>query len=434
MSTKRWDNLLPSLQKYLTDFVNSHGLGKGRRIVVGLSGGADSSFLAYFAKCYCDEHQLKLAFAHVVHGDSQTHEKMKLAVQRLASRLDVDLYILQGKFPKANENEWRLYRYGLFRDFLKDQDLLWLGHQIDDSLEWFLRQSFSRIHLPGKSGIPLKNGKIERPLHALSRNQILRFCRQFEIPYVQDPSNENLGFERSRLRAGLIPEIAREYPDYLKRFVENMNINAFVMGTHLKDKPGERDDYFIGRGDNIRYLEWLPETGKIINSLTLIIQHLIIEISQSKKQGKLRGEISRWLKSQKWNPGMHRFSGGVLGFRTAQTLFLVHESEIRNLEDRLSGILAKEATQIPVCLDLAGRLWLVERQPKMAKTLPGIWSRASKNNCPPQYAINKRGGANISSFKGLKPKPESFLSQILDSYSSFEEVFLQRNLATDTLI
>jgi tRNA(Ile)-lysidine synthase len=66
--------------------------------------------------------------------------------------------------------------------------------------------------LEGLKGIvPVREGRIIRPLLHIGREEILEFLNREGLPYIMDSSNANLHFLRNRIRHQLIPELTARY-------------------------------------------------------------------------------------------------------------------------------------------------------------------------------------------------------------------------------
>jgi tRNA(Ile)-lysidine synthase len=91
-------------------------------------------------------------------------------------------------------------------------DRVALGHQADDQAETVLYRIVRGTGIAGLAGIPYRRDIFVRPMLDVTRAQILRYLRQRSIPFVEDPSNADPRFARSRIRHEILPALARENP------------------------------------------------------------------------------------------------------------------------------------------------------------------------------------------------------------------------------
>ena len=65
--------------------------------------------------------------------------------------------------------------------------------------------------LHGLGGIPMQRGMFIRPLLTVSKEEIIRYCQFFGVPYVQDETNLEPIYLRNKVRQELLPLLAEEY-------------------------------------------------------------------------------------------------------------------------------------------------------------------------------------------------------------------------------
>jgi tRNA(Ile)-lysidine synthase len=87
-----------------------------------------------------------------------------------------------------------------------------LGHTADDQAETVLFRIVRGTGLAGLAGIPYRRELLIRPLLDVRRAEVLRFLRRRGIGYLDDPSNRDPRYARSRVRADWLPFLARENP------------------------------------------------------------------------------------------------------------------------------------------------------------------------------------------------------------------------------
>ena len=101
-------------------------------------------------------------------------------------------------------------RYQLISDYMKSHSIkyLFLGHHMDDQAETFLFRLAKGSGLKGLSCMPemreMDNGiTLCRPLLDVLKQDLLQYCKEKKLDFVDDPSNNSEGFARVRLRKSM---------------------------------------------------------------------------------------------------------------------------------------------------------------------------------------------------------------------------------------
>lgn len=108
--------------------------------------------------------------------------------------------------PQGNIQAWaRTARYGLLEEMRAEQnlDLILTAHHADDQLETLLMRLNRGAGLSGLAGVRPLTGRIARPLLAMRKAELLAYAKAHRLPYADDPSNQDLRFDRAVLRAHL---------------------------------------------------------------------------------------------------------------------------------------------------------------------------------------------------------------------------------------
>lgn len=204
-----------TLKKVLRTITEQHLFRPDDRVVVAVSGGADSTALLQMLTSLT-ELRLRIIVAHVHHGlrgaDSDADEQfvqdlaMRFSVPVASTRIDVLSVSRQRKI--SLEEAGRLVRYDWF-DTVADQwqaDAIALGHHADDQAETFLLRLFRGAGTTGLGAMRFRTAeRYVRPLLALRRSEIIDYLRAQGQPFREDASNEDTAFLRNRIRHDCIP-------------------------------------------------------------------------------------------------------------------------------------------------------------------------------------------------------------------------------------
>lgn len=190
------------------------------RVVVALSGGADSTALLVILKELSGEMGFELAAAHLDHRIRRNSAKEQIAVARLASTIgipflagSVDVPAEARKRKIGIEEAARLIRYSFLERAAADFGArsVALGHTRDDQVETILHRILRGTGWRGLMGIPARRGIFVRPLLDCSRDELVRFLRSRKIAYITDESNRDESYYRNRIRNRLLPYLKRHF-------------------------------------------------------------------------------------------------------------------------------------------------------------------------------------------------------------------------------
>jgi len=207
-----------------------HLLEKGDRLIVGVSAGVDSMVLLHLLNTYREAFDLSLIVAHVNHGlRPEESEKEAELVQKESARLG-----LAFEYGRFNVKEFqklgglspqdaaRRIRFHFFHDLLKKHyaQKIALGHNADDQVETVLLRLVRGSGLQGLKGIlPIREGKVIRPLLEVWRGEIESFAIEKKISFLLDSSNLKHDYLRNRIRLALIPLMEREYQPNFREII-----------------------------------------------------------------------------------------------------------------------------------------------------------------------------------------------------------------------
>lgn len=193
-------------------------LNNGDRVLAGVSGGPDSVALVHTLHAIGRHYQIEVGIAHLDHGMRPEAAAQEAAlVQRLAQRLDVACHLDRIQAPKRVGNleaQLRERRYVFLEHTATTHGYtkIALGHHAEDNAEAVLMHLLRGSGIRGLAGIPpVRGNRFIRPLIACRRHAILEYLARHDLPYAHDPSNDDVRFERNRIRRQLIPMLQQNY-------------------------------------------------------------------------------------------------------------------------------------------------------------------------------------------------------------------------------
>lgn len=197
----------------------------GERVVVAVSGGADSVALLHLLWRWRTELGLDLHVAHLNHRLRPEAEEEAAFVRRLAQAWGLPLTVGQREvacLARSGESLEDVARRVRRRFLAEVADAVGaakiaLGHHANDQAETVLLHLLRGSGATGLAGMAWQRGKFVRPLLGVTRTEIEAYCRRYGLSYVRDPSNAVPAFLRNRVRHELLPLLLERYNPNLVR-------------------------------------------------------------------------------------------------------------------------------------------------------------------------------------------------------------------------
>ncbi|HME41823.1 MAG TPA: tRNA lysidine(34) synthetase TilS [Syntrophorhabdales bacterium] len=203
------------------------------RVLVGASGGIDSSVLLFVLLKIKDSFPFSLGVAHLNHGlrgaESVRDEEF---VRGLAEKFGLPFQVRRvdvRSYAKAEglslQHAGRNLRYAYFREIAREHTYqkIAIGHTRDDQVETFVMRIIKGTGLRGLSSIPIRRGQIIRPLLFCYRPEIEAYLREECIPYVEDSSNQKDIYQRNFIRNRVLPLFEKLNPNFRERVLFLLN-------------------------------------------------------------------------------------------------------------------------------------------------------------------------------------------------------------------
>lgn len=200
-------------------------------LVVGFSGGADSTALAHYLSQHVPRERILLAHLnHMLRGAEADRDEaavrefarsrgLRLTVSR------VDVAALAKQEGKGIEACGREARYTFFESLAAgEHDRILTAHHADDLAETMLLHLCRGAGLDGLCGIPKERGKVLRPLLGVSREEIETYCKANKLSYVKDSTNESSEYARNFVRLEVMPLLRRLNPQVTKVFSQTASL------------------------------------------------------------------------------------------------------------------------------------------------------------------------------------------------------------------
>ena len=205
---------------------------KGSKIILGVSGGSDSSCLLDVLSKLAPKYDLRLHIAHINYGlRGEDSKKDELFVRELSQKYGIPLSVLKPKKSeyKGNlENSLREIRYNFFEKLREELgfDLVAIAHNQDDQAETVLMRIMRGSGLNGLSAMKAKTKRVIRPLLQTSKRDILAYMKQNKLKYRTDKSNLDTKFTRNNVRRRLLPYLEKNFNPAIKKTLSEWSISV----------------------------------------------------------------------------------------------------------------------------------------------------------------------------------------------------------------
>ncbi|MBF0448081.1 MAG: tRNA lysidine(34) synthetase TilS [Magnetococcales bacterium] len=210
-------------------------VGESSRAVVAVSGGSDSIALLHLlvqSRMFAvDGREPALLVAHFDHGLRDASAQEAIFVQQSAAKLGLKTRAERWLQPETTGNlpaQARLARYEFLTRTAAEFGArsLITGHHQDDQVETFMERLIRGSGVTGlcamaPSRLLIADSAFEinliRPLLNFSRAQLQDWLQNQEIPWQEDPSNQNTDYRRANLRHLVLPRLAELEPKSAQR-------------------------------------------------------------------------------------------------------------------------------------------------------------------------------------------------------------------------
>ncbi len=188
-----------------------------RRVILAVSGGADSLALLHGATRLSDRLNAKLRVVTVDHGlrTSSRAEAAAVIAQARALGLPAVSRRLAMKKGAGLEERARAQRYAALESERKKRRFAWVAtaHTATDQAETLLMRLARGAALGGAASILERRDRVIRPLLFATRPQVRGWLKAQGLTWHEDPMNDDTALLRTRVRKGVLPALEQATDD-----------------------------------------------------------------------------------------------------------------------------------------------------------------------------------------------------------------------------
>ena len=267
------------MKRIIKNYIENNRLLKpDDKIIVGLSGGADSVALLhilhrldyYCIAAHCNFHLR----GEESDSDEQFAAKFSASLNVPFFKKDFDTRSVAKERGISIEMAARDLRYQWFAELRENQraDAITVAHHRDDNIETLLLNLIRGTGIKGLTGIQPQTGYLVRPLLCVSKNEILQYTHAKNLPYIIDSSNKQEELIRNKIRLQVIPLLEMINPSVREAIVQTIdNLNE---AAKIYDKEIEKAIHVVYNQDkgciSIPLLKAFPSPESILFELLKI--------------------------------------------------------------------------------------------------------------------------------------------------------------------
>jgi tRNA(Ile)-lysidine synthase len=257
-------------------FIEKHHIFRsGDKVVLGVSGGADSVCLLFMMYELARRKNLLLYVVHINHKIRQDAGKDAKYVESLCNTMKLPFYLVEKNIAemaksqhRSEEEMGRIVRYEAFSEIADENGAgkIAVAHNMNDKSETMLFNLFRGTGIKGLGSIRPVRERIVRPLLCLERTEIEEYLNERGIRYCIDSTNEKDDYTRNRIRHHILPYAEQEIAEGSIRHIANTSMEL-----------GEIDDYLTMQTDKLKKSSVeITKNGYILDIAGMETEHSVI--------------------------------------------------------------------------------------------------------------------------------------------------------------
>lgn len=235
------------------------------RVIVGVSGGADSVCLLDILIKIKGAIPITIYVVHVEHGirgqesleDAAFVEKLAKTKQLMYRRFSYDVLAEADKAGLGTEEMARVLRYQSFQTAQKEFhcNKIAVAHNKNDNVETLLLHLFRGSGLKGLSGIMPVRDNVIRPLLCVERSEIEDYLKQQEIAYRTDKTNFEEDYTRNKIRLNVLPYVKENINNQVVAHMDAASKMIYEAWEYLEEETDRIYNECVESKDNVNHIK-----------------------------------------------------------------------------------------------------------------------------------------------------------------------------------
>ncbi len=276
------------------EYVNQHEmLKKEDKVILGVSGGADSVCLLFVLLELQKMIGFKIVVVHVNHGlRGIVADEEQAYVESLCKKEGIpfesyleNVALIAKKRKQSTEEAGREVRRACFQKAMKKYNgtKIALAHHQNDNAETFFMNVARGTGLKGLGGIRPINGIYIRPLLCVNREEIESYLKVRKISYCEDMSNQSDCYTRNRIRNHVIPYMEQEVNQKTVTHVQETMEYLWQVQKYLDSQCFEWEKKAVQKVDGGYAISkdiWI-QMPRVLQ--TLLLRNVLVKAAQQEK-------------------------------------------------------------------------------------------------------------------------------------------------------
>jgi tRNA(Ile)-lysidine synthase len=283
---------------------------RNARVMVAVSGGADSVALLHALRALRADWDLQLSVAHLDHGLREASARDARFVEELAAAWGLPAAIERRPVAqRCAQQGWSLeegarrirYQFLLEAARRHSASRVALAHTADDQAETVLMRLIRGTGLLGLGAIPAARALevglwVVRPLLETWRSEILDYTARHGLAYREDATNADPRFVRNRIRHELLPLLERRYNPNIKGALAHLAEQSRGDYAYLEEAAGRQ----WKRAAKVRQLQGIELSIPVLRRQPLALQRQLWRQAIQRLKGDARRlEFRHWLEMER---------------------------------------------------------------------------------------------------------------------------------------
>ncbi|MEM7408065.1 MAG: tRNA lysidine(34) synthetase TilS, partial [Pseudomonadota bacterium] len=212
--------------------------------LVAFSGGTDSLALALLLRRFARaEPAPKITLVHIDHGLHEASRDWAAAAELLSAKVGFPFHAVRVSVSSANgiEAGARTVRYDALGSLLEPGGAVLTAHHQQDQAETVLLRLMRGAGVEGLGAMAayrrFRDGWLVRPLLDADRRELAEMVRNSGLEPLHDPANDDRRFDRSFLRAEIMPVLRGRWPAMDRTLARSAKRRSSLAGSCSGSSP-----------------------------------------------------------------------------------------------------------------------------------------------------------------------------------------------------